>query len=121
METLFVQVERCDESGMVRVISRISDAPEEDKSILRPLDYRVFEETHIPSEYQHLAGALISLMFWHPLRMVRSVEIEALRDGDVCTATAQIETSDQKTYYRSGFGDRLIEALVELTLDIQQR
>jgi hypothetical protein len=119
MASIIVNVERRNDTGMVFVRSRASNAPEADKDVIRAIDYNVFEGTCLPADYQLRAGALVTLMMHYPKRDVRLIELRAFRNGSLWVADALVDDGDQEVVCR-GVAANPVEALASLAIDIQQ-
>ena len=119
MASLTVQVERCKGTDMCLVRSRVSDAPETDKDVLRPIDYNLFERTCVPADYRLRAGALVALMLHFQKRDVLVVELRAFGNGPLWMAEAQIDECGEGDVYRRGVGATPVDALASLAVDVQ--
>ena len=117
MASLTINVERWEGTDMAFVRSRASDAPEMD--VLRCLDPNIFRDTFLPAEHQICAGALVSLLFGYSRRTVLSVEIRWFEGVGVWVADALVDDGDQ-VVYRRGTAATPVEALVALSVDIQE-
>jgi len=133
MASIIIQIERWQGTDMAFIRTRVYGAPETDetyKDVLRSIDHDVLRGTCVPVEYQPHAGALISLMFKFSERVVSVIEVRYLDYTNFWVAAAQIdpagdppgEPSDEGDgmVHRQGIGETLIDALVDLSYDIQQ-
>jgi hypothetical protein len=117
MTSLIVQVERWNETGWAFIRVRDGDAPE--TNVIRCIDNHIFRETPIPAECRVRAGALVTLMFGFSQRTVLQVELRWFSGVGVWVVDAIVDDGDQ-TVYRRGTAAALIEALVALSVDIQE-
>ena len=117
MASLTVNVERWEGTDMVFVRSRASDAP--DMDVIRCLDRDLFRDTPIPPEHRVRAGALVALLFGYSQRKVLTVEIRWFEGVGVWVADALIDNGDQ-TVYRRGTASTPVEALIALSVEIQE-
>ena len=118
MVSLIVQVERCKGTDMCLVRSRVSDAPETDKDVLRPINSSMFERTCVPAEYRLRAGAWVALMLYYPKREVLLIELRTFHNGPLWTADALVDDGDKEVVCR-GVGATPVDALASLAIDIQ--
>jgi hypothetical protein len=117
MASHIIQIERWSGTDMAFIRVSNSDAPE--TNVIRCIDYNIFRETPIPAECRVRAGALVTLMFGFSQRTVLQVELRWFSGVGVWVADALIDDGDQ-TVYRRGTAAALIEALVALSVDIQE-
>jgi hypothetical protein len=117
MTSLIVQVERWNETGWAFIRVRDGDAPE--TNVIRCIDNHIFRETPIPPEYRTRAGALVALLFGYSQRTVLQVEIRWFSGVGVWVVDAIVDDGDQ-TVYRRGTAATPVDALVALSVDIQE-
>ena len=117
MASHIVQVERWNETGWAFLRTRNSDAP--DMDVIRRLDRDLFRDTPIPPEHQVRAGALVALLFGYSRRKALTVEIRRFDGVGVWVADALVDDGDQ-IVYRRGTAANPVEALVALSVEIQE-
>jgi hypothetical protein len=117
MVSHITQVERWNETGWAFLRVRDGDAPE--TNVIRCIDYNIFRDTPIPAEYRIRAGALTTLLFGFSERTVLRIEIRRFDGVGVWVADALIDDGDQ-TVYRRGTAANPVEALVALSVDVQE-
>ena len=117
MVSHIIQVERWNETGWAFLRVRDGDAPE--TNVIRCIDYNIFRDTPIPAEYRIRAGALTTLLFGFSERTVLRIEIRRFDGVGVWVADALIDDGDQ-TVYRRGTAANPVEALVALSVDVQE-
>jgi hypothetical protein len=117
MTSLIVQVERWNDTGWAFIRVRNSDAPE--TNVTRCIDPNLFRETPIPPEYCISAGALTALLFGYYQRTVLQIEIRWFDGVGVWVADAIVDDGDQ-VVYRRGTAATPVDALVALSVDIQE-
>jgi len=112
-----IQVERWHDTGMAFLRVRDGDAPE--TNVIRCIDYSIFRDTPIPAEHRVRAGALVALLFGYSQRTVLQVEIRRFEGVGVWVADALVDDGDQ-VVYRRGTAATPVEALVALSVDVQE-
>ena len=117
MTSHIIQIERWHDTGMAFLRVRDGDAPE--TNVIRCIDYNIFRDTPIPTEHQVRAGALTTLLFGFSERTVLQVEIRWFEGVGVWVADALVDNGDQ-TVYRRGTAANPVEALVALSVDVQE-
>jgi hypothetical protein len=117
MASHIIQIERWSGTDMAFIRVRDGDAPE--TNVIRCIDNHIFRETPIPPEYRIRAGALTALLFGYSQRTVLQIEIRWFDGVGVWVVDALIDDGDQ-TVYRRGTAAAPVEALVALSVDIQE-
>jgi hypothetical protein len=117
MTSLIVQVERWNDTGWAFI--RVSNSDDPETNVIRCIDYNIFRETPIPAECRVRAGALVTLMFGFSRRTVLQVELRWFSGVGVWVADALVDDGDQ-VVYRRGTAATPVDALVALSVDIQE-
>jgi len=114
-----IQVERWNDTGWAFLRTRDGDAPEMSDGILRVIDSNIFRDTFLPPEHRIRAGALVALMFGWSQRTVLQVEIRWFEGVGIWVADALVDDGDQ-TVYRRGTAANPVDALVALSVEVQE-